>query len=81
MADPALSWNEDTEDGAVLSDSRLERETLASPRVSTLLNLVQTVQEHARSDEEVVAVIVHLLRTRQVVLGGIFAGREIQITV
>jgi hypothetical protein len=44
------------------------------PLARTLLDLVQAVQEQTSSDEEVVAVISRLLRTRQVVLCGTFAG-------
>jgi hypothetical protein len=43
-----------------------------SPRV-TLLELVQAVQDNCRSDAEVVAVIMHMVNTRRVVLRGIFA--------
>ncbi len=46
-------------------------------RRTTLLNLVQAVQDHARSDAEVVAVIAHMLRTGRVVLTGTFAGQRV----
>ena len=45
----------------------------------TLLELVQAVQEHAQSDDEVVAVITHLVNTGRVTLRGIFAGRQVRI--
>jgi hypothetical protein len=48
------------------------------PRVSTLLNLVQVVQDETDSDEEVVAVISNLLSTGQVRLCGIFADRPVR---
>ena len=41
---------------------------------STMLALVQAVQDAARSDDEVVAIIAHLISTRRVVLTGTFAG-------
>ena len=44
---------------------------------STMLSLVQTVQDHAASDEEAVAIIAHLLSTGRVVLIGTFAGQRI----
>lgn len=34
----------------------------------TLLDLVQALQDSARTDEEVVAVLMHLIKTRRVVL-------------
>ena len=47
---------------------------------TTLLDLVQTVQDHCRSDAEVVAVITHLVNSGRVVLRGNFAGRRIAVT-
>jgi hypothetical protein len=44
---------------------------------STLLNLVCAVQDYAASDDEVVAIITHLLNTGRVVLSGTFAGQRI----
>jgi hypothetical protein len=44
-------------------------------RRATMLELVQTVQDLARSDDEVVAIIAHMLKTGRVVLAGTFAGR------
>jgi hypothetical protein len=46
-------------------------------RHSTMLELVRAVQDRARSDEEVVAIIAHMLNTRRVVLRGTFAGQRI----
>jgi hypothetical protein len=46
-------------------------------RRSTMLELVRTIQDSATSDEEVVAIIAHMLKTRRVVLCGIFAGRRL----
>jgi len=45
-------------------------------RRTTLLDLVQAVQDHCRSDAEVVAVIMHMVNTGRVVLCGSFAGRR-----
>jgi len=50
---------------------------MAAPRHITLLELVQAVQDHARSDAEVVAVITHLVNSGRVVLSGNFARRRI----
>jgi hypothetical protein len=44
---------------------------------STLLSLVQAVQDHTASDEEAVAIIAHMLSTRRVVLIGTFAAERI----
>jgi hypothetical protein len=43
----------------------------------TLLDLVQSVQEQTRSDDEVVAVIAHLINSGRVVLKGNFAGARV----
>ena len=44
---------------------------------STMLGLVQTVQDYTESDEEAVAIIAHMLNTGRVVLIGTFAGERI----
>ena len=44
---------------------------------STLLSLVQAVQDYTASDEEAVATIVRLLNTGRVVLIGTFAGERV----
>jgi hypothetical protein len=46
-------------------------------RRSTLLDLVVAVQDRVRSDDEVVAIVLHLLRTRRVILTGTFKGTRI----
>jgi hypothetical protein len=46
-------------------------------RRSTMLELVQTVQDCAGTDEEVVAIIAHMLKTQRVVLTGNFADKHI----
>jgi hypothetical protein len=46
-------------------------------RRTTLLELVQAVQDSCRSDTEVVAVITHLINTRRVIFCGTFAGAQI----
>ena len=46
-------------------------------RRTTLLDLVVAVQDCARTDAEVVAIVVHLLRSRHIVLTGTFAGARI----
>jgi hypothetical protein len=45
--------------------------------LTTLLDLVRAVQDVARSDREVVAVVTYLVNSGQVVLAGNFAGRKI----
>ncbi len=44
---------------------------------STLLNLVQAVQDYTASDEEAVAIIAHMLSTGRVVLIGTFAAERV----
>lgn len=44
---------------------------------TTLLELVQVVQDSCTTDGEVVAVVTHLVNTGRVVLCGTFAGRRI----
>lgn len=52
----------------------MDPDDVESPTITTLLQLVQTVQEETESDEEAVEVISHLLASGRVVLCGIFAG-------
>jgi hypothetical protein len=49
-------------------------------RIVTLLDLVRTVQDFARSDREVVAVVAHLFRSRSVVLARSAAGNGVPPT-
>lgn len=42
-----------------------------------MLDLVQAVQDVASSDEEVVAIVAHMLATGRVVLSGTFAGQRL----
>lgn len=79
MAQSALRWpDEEAADASCWRwvDGEAGRPVL--PRISTLLNLVQTVQDHASSDDEVVAVILHLLRSGRVKLCGIFGDRPLR---
>ncbi len=46
-------------------------------RLVTLLELVQAVQDTCRSDNEVVAVITHMVNSGRVVLRGNFARARI----
>ena len=48
-------------------------------RTCTLLELVQTVTESARNDEEVVATIAYLINSGRVRLCGTFAGAKIAV--
>ncbi len=47
---------------------------MSPPVESTLLDLVQIVQRQARSEAEVVAVVIHLVNSGRVRLKGSFAG-------
>ena len=46
-------------------------------RRTTLLELVQAVQDNCGSDTEVISVIMHLVNSGRVVLRGNFAGQRI----
>ena len=48
-------------------------------RRMTLLELVQAIQDHTRSDNEVVAVVAYLINSGRVTLRGIFAGRQVSL--
>ena len=48
-------------------------------RRMTLLELVQAIQDHTQSDDEVVAVVAYLVNTGRVTLRGIFAGRMVRL--
>ena len=52
---------------------------MATPRKTTLLNLVQTVSDYATSDAEVVATVVYLINSGKVLLCGNFAGAKITL--
>lgn len=61
-------------------NTSIEARPLAPLQVSTLSSLVQTVQDHTTSDDEVVAVLSHMLSTRRVELGGVYAGKRIRLS-
>ena len=46
---------------------------------TTLLELIQTLQDQTASNTEVVAIIADLVNSGRVVLGGIFAGRRVVV--
>jgi len=48
-------------------------------RACTLLELVQVVNESARTDEEVVATVAYLINSGRVRLCGTFAGAKIAV--
>jgi hypothetical protein len=50
---------------------------MATPTTHTLLDLVQTVNHFAQSDNEVVATVAYLINSGKVRLGGNFAGAKI----
>jgi hypothetical protein len=45
----------------------------------TLLDLVNAIADQSDSDEEIVATVIHLVNSKQVVLGGSFRGAEIDL--
>lgn len=49
----------------------------ATPRETTLLELVRAVSEVTEDDREVVATVRHLLRSGRVVLCGSFRGEQL----
>ena len=77
MAKPAVRWIDDDSETSTTPGDIVEEARPEWPLVSTLLNLVQAVQDQTSSDEEVVAVISHMLRTGRVRLCGIFAGKRV----
>jgi hypothetical protein len=78
MAHQVLRWRDDEPQAtAKWVDGEAGRPVL--PRASTLLDLVQTVQDYANTDDEVVAVIANLLRSGRVTLRGIFANRPVRV--
>jgi hypothetical protein len=70
-----LSWS-DRRGETAASGIGLATQRSQSTIATTLLNLVQTVQDHAATDDEVVAVISHLLDSGRVKLAGIFADHR-----
>jgi hypothetical protein len=48
-------------------------------RQITLLELVAAVADYARSDDELVATIAHMIHTKQVELVGSFRGADVEI--
>jgi hypothetical protein len=50
----------------------------SGPRPTTLLELVRSISEVTDDDHEIVATVLHLLRTRQVRLCGILRDRRIE---
>lgn len=52
---------------------------MATPRESTLLELVQSVMSEAQNDDEVVATIVYLINSGRVRLCGSFAGAKVAL--
>ena len=49
----------------------------ASPRETTLLELVRAISEVTEDDREVVATVRHLLRSGRVILCGSFRGERL----
>ena len=59
-------------------DHMRHRRRCGSERIdTTLLELVQTIAEDTDDDREIVATVLHLLRSRRVRLVGSFRGRRI----
>jgi hypothetical protein len=53
---------------------------MKSPTLTTLLDLIQTVNQYATSDDEVVATVTYLINSNKVRLCGTFAGAKIELT-
>jgi hypothetical protein len=53
---------------------------MATVQPLTLLDLVQTLNEFAQTDDEVVAAVTHLVNSGQVRLGGNFTGARINLS-
>jgi hypothetical protein len=51
------------------------------PYKSTLLDLVQAINDYATSDDEVVATVTYLVNSGKVLLCGNFAGARIDLAV
>ena len=51
------------------------------PRKITMLDLVWAISQHARSEAEVIATVVHLVNSGTVRLGGIFRNARIEMPV
>lgn len=77
MAETALIRSTAKTEATIVELARRDSGLCTAPRSTTLLALIQVVQEFARSDDEVVAVIASLLRSRQLVLCGTFAGCDL----
>ena len=52
---------------------------MATPRKSTLLDLVRTVNAFAATEDEVVATVTYLINSGKVLLCGNFAGAKIDL--
>ena len=48
-------------------------------RRTTLQELLLAIQDHCRSDAEVVAVLTHLMKSRRLTLRGAFGNRRLAI--
>ena len=59
------------------SSEGIARAAMRSRRASTLLELVQSIQQQVASDTDVVAIVTWLVNTGAVVLTGNFAGQRI----
>jgi hypothetical protein len=59
----------------------IERALSPTPRVVTLLSLVQEALVYVDSDDEVVAVVADLLNSGRVRPGGTFAGKRVDVAV
>jgi hypothetical protein len=58
-----------------------EEATMTIPYKSTLLDLVQTINDYATSDDEVIATVTYLVNSGKVLLCGNFAGARIDLSV
>jgi hypothetical protein len=61
----------------VRSHRRVRRLSGAERTDTTLLELIQAIAEETNDDREIVATVLHLLRSGRVRLAGSFRGRRI----
>ena len=61
-------------------DTTVRHASATQARRITLLELVAAIADSAESDAEVVAVVSHLVNTKQVELIGNFCGADVKIT-
>jgi hypothetical protein len=54
---------------------------MATLRKATLLDLVQSVSDYAKNDDEIIATVAYLINSGKVLLCGNFAGAKIDLSM